>query len=113
MSTPFLDPALFDDPRLTHPRRCFKAVGSKKVNGPHQRTKTRERTVWINASRLTVATRVARRELSLGSYKLSFIHETTWDEYARSLPREYVSFATAAPSTDPLHASTHTSSKFD
>jgi hypothetical protein len=96
MSTPLLDPTLFDDPRLSHARRCWMAHGSKKVNGPHQKTKTRDTVIYINASRETVARRVARKELSLRNFKLDYVHEITWNEYARSLPREYVSHVQTA-----------------
>lgn len=91
MSTPFLDPILFDDPRLKHVRLCWAAHGSKKVNGPHQRTKTRDTTIYVNASRESVARRVAKRELGLRHFKLTHLHQISWDEYARRLPPEYVS----------------------
>jgi hypothetical protein len=95
MSTPLLDPILFDDPRLSHVRRCWCAHGSKKVNGPHQKTKTRDTVIYINASRETVARRVARKELSLRNFNLTHVHEISWNEYARSLPQEYVSYVTS------------------
>jgi hypothetical protein len=96
MSTPLLNPEFFDDPRLNCVRRCWKAHGSKKVNGPHQKTKTRDTVIYVNASRETVARRVARRELSLRNYKLDHVHEISWNEYARCLPREYVSHVQTA-----------------
>lgn len=92
MSTPLLDPILFDDPRLNPPRRCWAAIGSKKVNGPHQRTKTRELVQYVNASRETVARRVATKWFNNLGYKLSHVYEITWDEYARKLPQEFVSW---------------------
>lgn len=110
MNTPFLNPEFFDDPRLSHARRCWMAHGSKKVNGPHQKTKTRDTVIYVNASRETVARRVARHELSLRNYKLDHVHEISWNEYARRLPREYVSQREpASTSVSPRLAAAHPS----
>lgn len=101
MNVPFLDPLLFDDPRLNPPRRCFRAHGSKKVHGPHQKTKTRDTTLHVNASRLTVAKRVARQELKLRGYTLTNCFEVSWEDYARTLPQEYVSRVQTAAASHP------------
>lgn len=96
MSTPILDPELFDDPRFNNPRRCWSAAGTKKVLNRNGKLKTVEITQYINASRYSVAQRVARRWLGGLGYKLSYVHEITWNEYARRLPQEYVSWTKAA-----------------
>jgi hypothetical protein len=95
ISTPYLDPTLFDDPRLDHNRvrRCWLCVGLKKVPTKNGKTKSVERTLYVNASRETVAKRVGRENLAFCGYRLSFVHEVSWEHYARSLPQEYVSWS--------------------